>query len=126
MIYIEKDTRVLFLIAPHSIATHFRATLYWCCYIDVYSQIWVQNSFLLELSNLVQSFYYDESENSRRDDQHENSSADPEEKSNERDSHLNTLNNYLTWRAIQPFISYLGKGTFHFPIPFSQFRSNKG
>ena len=90
-----------------------------------YSQIWVQNSFLLELSNLVQSFYYDESENSRRDDQHENSSADPEEESNERDSHLNTLNNYLTWRAIQPFISYLGKGTFHFSIPFSQFRSNK-
>ena len=31
MIYIEKDTRVLFLIAPHS----FRATLY-LCYIDVY------------------------------------------------------------------------------------------
>ena len=97
------------LIAPHS----FKATLY-LCYIDVYSQIWVQNSFLLELSNLVQSFYYDESENSRRDDQHENSSADPEEESDERDSHLNTLNNYLTWRAVQPFLSYLGKGKFSF------------
>ena len=79
----------------------------------------MQNSFLEELSKLVKSFYYDESEDSGRDEgerrQHENSSAaDPAEKSIERDSHLNTLNNYLTWRAIQPFISYLGKGNFTF------------
>ena len=67
----------------------------------------MQNSFLLELSNLVKSFYFDDSEDSRREESHENSSATPAE---ERQSLLNTLNNYLTWRAVQPFVSYLGKG----------------
>ena len=114
VIYIEKDTRVLFLIAPHC-NYNFQRYIIW---VLIYFQIWVQNSFLEELSKLVKSFYYDESEDSGRDEgerrQHENSSADPAEKSFERDSRLNTLNNYLTWRAIQPFISYLGKGSFKF------------
>ena len=43
---------------------------------------------------------------------HENSSADPEKKNHGQGSRLDTLNNYLTWRAVQPFISYLGKGKY--------------
>ena len=76
----------------------------------------MQNSFLEGLSKVVKSFYHEETEgrDERERRQHENSSADPAEKNIERDSHLNTLNNYLTWRAIQPFISYLGKGSFKF------------
>ena len=81
-------------------------------------QIWVQNSFLLELSNLIQSLYYDDSENLVQEGpRHENSSADPEENNHGQGSRLDTLNNYLTWRAVQPFISYLGKGKYIYAIP---------
>ena len=78
----------------------------------------MQNSFLLELSNLIQSLYYDDSENLVQEGpRHENSSADPKENNHGQGSRLDTLNNYLTWRAVQPFISYLGKGKYEYATP---------
>ena len=78
----------------------------------------MQNSFLLELSNLIQMFYNEDSENLVQEGpRHENSSAYPKEHNNGRGSRLDTLNNYLTWRAVQPFISYLGKGKYKYAIP---------
>ncbi len=72
-------------------------------YVAGDTEVWIQHGYMLELSKLINSLY--------NDTNNANSVMLEENRvGRRRERAFNTLNNYLVWRAIQPYVQYMNKG----------------